>query len=384
MAKGISVNPKIIQWAIQSSGKNIIQISQKFSKINEWTSKECELSVSELNKLSKELRIPFGYFFLKNPPVEDIKLLKYRTIDNEEHTRPSRNLIDTIKYMETRQDFMKETLIEDGFLPLNFVGSASIKDDVEELSEKIIAKLGVTRDWNKKGKDTFNILKNAVSELGIMVMQNGVVGNNNSRPLDISEFRAFVLIDEYVPLIFLNAKDSFNAKIFSLCHELVHIWLGIDELYNDSFNNKENILNEKLENFCNKVAAEMLLPRKLLINIYKINQDPYTNIKEISSRINVSDLVVCVKIKQEKYIDNKTFQEIYKILLQEMNDNLLNKEKGSGGNYYNTSKSRLDANFVHSVNRKAKEGKILYSEAYNLVGAKGKTYDNLIKFMEGR
>lgn len=65
MAKGISVNPKIIQWAIQSSGKNIIQISQKFSKINEWTSKECELSVSELNKLSKELRIPFGYFFLK-------------------------------------------------------------------------------------------------------------------------------------------------------------------------------------------------------------------------------------------------------------------------------------------------------------------------------
>ena len=91
MAKGISVNPKIIQWAIQSSGKNIIQISQKFSKISEWTSKECELSVSELNKLSKELRIPFGYFFLKNPPVEDIKLLKYRTIDNEEHTRPSRN-----------------------------------------------------------------------------------------------------------------------------------------------------------------------------------------------------------------------------------------------------------------------------------------------------
>ena len=141
MAKGIIVKPTIIQWAIQSSGKSIVQVSQKFSKIDEWVSTESELSVSELNKLSKELRIPFGYFFLKKPPVEEVDLLKYRTIDNEEHDKPSRDLIDTIKLMETRQSFMRETLIEDGFLPLEIVGSANVNDDPKKLSKKLLRNL---------------------------------------------------------------------------------------------------------------------------------------------------------------------------------------------------------------------------------------------------
>lgn len=387
MAKGIIVKPTIIQWAIQSSGKSIVQVSQKFSKIDEWVSTESELSVSELNKLSKELRIPFGYFFLKKPPVEEVDLLKYRTIDNEEHDKPSRDLIDTIKLMETRQSFMRETLIEDGFLPLEIVGSANVNDDPKKLSKKIIAQLGLASDWNRKSNDTFNVLRKASSDLGILVMQNGIVGNNPHRSLDISEFRAFVLIDAYAPLIFLNAKDSLNGRIFSLCHELVHVWLGVNELYNDSFYRDQTYLNEKLERFCNEVAAEMLLPTKLLISVFKRDVDAYSNVKSISSQFSVSALMVCIKIKQQNLVTKKTFDELLGVLVEEMHDNLLAKEqseKKSGGNYYNTQGSRLDLNFVHSVNRKAKEGKILYTEAYDLLGAKGKTYDNLVNHMEGR
>ena len=75
-------------------------------------------------------------------------------------------------------------------------------------TKKIIAQLGLASDWNRKSNDTFNVLRKASSDLGILVMQNGIVGNNPHRSLDISEFRAFVLIDAYAPLIFLNAKDS--------------------------------------------------------------------------------------------------------------------------------------------------------------------------------
>ncbi|MBO0457540.1 ImmA/IrrE family metallo-endopeptidase [Enterococcus hulanensis] len=386
MAKGITINPTIIQWAIQSSGKSVLQISQKFSKIDEWASNESELTVNELNKLSKELRIPFGYFFLEKPPVEDVELLKYRTIDNEEHETPSRDLIDTIKSMETKQSFMREALLEDGFSPLKFIGSATIKDDPKRLAEKIIAELDLVSSWNRKKNNTFNILRKAISKLGILVMQNGVVGSNNNRPLDISEFRAFVLIDEYVPLIFLNARDGLNARIFSLCHELVHIWLGTSELYNVSTYSNQAFLNENLEKFCNEVAAEMLLPTETLREIYIKDIDAYSNVKNISNQFSVSDLVICIRIKQKKLVSQKTFDETYTILLEEMHENLLSKEqneKKSGGNYYHTQGSRLDSNFVHSVNRKAKEGKILYTEAYDLLGARGKTYDKLVKHMEG-
>ncbi|MBO1305288.1 ImmA/IrrE family metallo-endopeptidase [Enterococcus sp. 669A] len=387
MAKGITVKPIIIQWAIQNSGKSMSLISQKFSKIDEWASTESELSVNELNKLSKELRVPFGYFFLKKPPVEDIELLKYRTIDNEEHETPSRELIDTIKHMEARQSFMRENLVEDGFLPLNFVGSATTNEEAEELATAILTELGLTSDWNQKNPDTFNTLRQAASNAGILVMQNGVVGNNNYRPLDVAEFRAFVLIDEYAPLIFLNARDSVKAKIFSLCHELVHIWLGVNELYNDPQGENQVFLNEQLEKFCNETAAEMLLPGNVLREIYDVEMNAYENIKSISKGFSVSDLVACIRLRQQKLISKKIFDEVYPTLLEEMRKNLSAKEemeKSSGGNYYYTQGSRLDKNFVHSVSRKAREGKILYTEAYELLGAKGKTYDKLIEFVEGR
>ena len=299
MAKGVIVKPIIIQWAIQSAGKDVNALSDKFDKIDKWTSEESELTVSELNKLSKELRIPFGYFFLGEPPDEDIQLLKYRTVDNEEQAKPSRELIDTIKYMEKRQSFMRDALIEDGFLPHEFVGSAAIKDNPEDLAVKITQELKLKKDWNKNNPAAFNVLREAISNLGILVMQNGVVGNNNHRVLNVAEFRAFVLIDEYVPLIFLNARDSANAKVFSLCHELVHIWLGVDELYNDNFTTNQIFNNGQLESFCNEVAAEMLLPLSSIQSALDPQNDIYTNIKHISKVFNVSELVVCIRLKQK-------------------------------------------------------------------------------------
>ena len=387
MAKGVIVKPIIIQWAIQSAGKDVRGLSDKFDKIDKWTSEESELTVSELNKLSKELRIPFGYFFLPEPPDEDIKLLKYRTIDNEDQAKPSRELIDTIKYMEKRQSFMRDALIEDGFLPHEFVGSATIENNTEALASKITQELKLKINWNKNNPNTFNVLREEISNLGILVMQNGVVGNNNHRILYVAEFRAFVLIDQYVPLIFLNARDSTNAKVFSLCHELVHVWLGVDELYNDNFTSNQIVNNSQLEKFCNEVAAEMLLPLSSIQSTLEPQLDIYTNIKHISKVFNVSELVVCIRLKEKKIIDNKVFNEVYANLLIEMRENLLGKqlqEKKSGGDYYATNGSRLDARFATRVSRKAREGRILYTEAYELIGAKGKTYDNLIKYVEGR
>ena len=387
MAKGVIVKPIIIQWAIQSAGKDVRGLSDKFDKIDKWTSEESELTVSELNKLSKELRIPFGYFFLPEPPDEDIKLLKYRTIDNEDQAKPSRELIDTIKYMEKRQSFMRDALIEDGFLPHEFVGSATIENNTEALASKITQELKLKINWNKNNPNTFNVLREEISNLGILVMQNGVVGNNNHRILNVAEFRAFVLIDQYVPLIFLNARDSTYAKVFSLCHELVHVWLGVDELYNDNFTSNQIVNNSQLEKFCNEVAAEMLLPLSSIQSTLEPQLDIYTNIKHISKVFNVSELVVCIRLKEKKIIDNKVFNEVYANLLIEMRENLLGKqlqEKKSGGDYYATNGSRLDARFATTVSRKAREGRILYTEAYELIGAKGKTYDNLIKYVEGR
>src|SRR5699024_11556870 len=75
------------------------------------------------------------------------------------------------------------------------------------------------------------------------VMQNGIALNNTHRPLDLNEFRAFTLVDEYAPLIFINTLDTNNGKTFSLLNEVAHVFLGINSLYNDDFQQTEKDIN---------------------------------------------------------------------------------------------------------------------------------------------
>lgn len=387
MAKGVKIKPIIIQWAVRSSDRELDELSNKFKKINQWISEESELTVSEINKLSNELKIPFGYFFLQEPPNEEIELLKYRTIDSEENNKPSRELIDTIKLMETKQSFMRDTMIEDGFSLLEFVGSANLSIPPADLAEKIKKRLGIEGNWNYKNKDAFNTLLKACSDNGIVIMRNSVVGTSTNRKLNINEFRAFVLIDEYAPFVFLNTNDSYRAMIFSLCHELVHIWLGIDELYNNDYKQDQNYNNKKLEAYCNQVSAELLLPATAVLSNYDREKDIFCNIEKMVKAYNVSSLVVCIRYKNLKLIDNQTFEETYRVLQEEMQEKLeiKSKRKTSGGpSFYTMTKFRLGEKFINTVHRKAQEGRILYSEAYELVGARGKTYDKLIDYVEDK
>jgi Zn-dependent peptidase ImmA (M78 family) len=77
--------------------------------------------------------------------------------------------------------------------------------------------------------------------------------NNNTRKLDPEEFRGFVLSDRYAPLIFVNGADFKSAQMFTLAHELAHLWLGRDGVF-DLQDLQPG--NSDVERFCTQ-----LLPR---------------------------------------------------------------------------------------------------------------------------
>lgn len=115
----IDIKPQIIDWAIeqiQDDKPHLAEILLKW-KIDK------KPTFNQVLKISRETNIPFGYFFLKEPPRENLELLEYRTIDSLKLTKPSRNLIDTIRYMENIKDWMRDYLIGNDYSPRGFVGS---------------------------------------------------------------------------------------------------------------------------------------------------------------------------------------------------------------------------------------------------------------------
>src|SRR5690625_699393 len=127
--------------------------------------------------------------------------------------------------MERKQDWLRNKLIEDGVEPLSYVGIFENNTDInyKVIVNKIRETFSLSKEWYKETTSrftSFDLLRNKLSQRGITVMQNGIALNNTHRPLDLNEFRAFTLVDEYAPLIFINTLDSNNGKTFSLLHEV--------------------------------------------------------------------------------------------------------------------------------------------------------------------
>lgn len=100
--------------------------------------------------------------------------------------------------------------------------------DAQSIVDRIRKDLELDTTWYEKcrnSREAFGFIRGQLETCGVIVMMNGVVGKNTHRALDINEFRAFTMVDEWAPLVFINAADSNGARLFSLLHEAAHIWL---------------------------------------------------------------------------------------------------------------------------------------------------------------
>src|SRR5690606_8944895 len=129
---------------------------------------------------------------------------------------------------------------------------------------------------------------NQADDAGILVMCSGVVQNNNYRKLDVGEFRGFAMTDPLAPLVFINGADTKAAQMFTLAHELAHIWAGQDAL-SDADASVES--DHEAERWCNGVAAELLVPLELVTEADPGGNNPRNRAAHIARRFKVSTLV---------------------------------------------------------------------------------------------
>ncbi|HCO22925.1 MAG: DNA-binding protein [Gimesia sp.] len=334
----------------------------------------------QLEKFASKTKAPFGYLLLNEPPKEEISIPDYRTPADTVVDNPSPNLIDTIQAMEFRQDWMREFLIERGEEKLPFIGVAQELKHVQYLANEIRKTLSLEIDWVKKWSTSDDALRNlvtAIENIGVLVFRNSIVENNTNRKLDPQEFRGFVLCDDYAPLIFVNTADTKSAQMFTLAHELVHLWLGKDGLFNLI---EMMPSDDRTEKFCNRVAAEFLVPKETLNQYWQKNQTIQLEIPEIARLFKVSPIVIARRALDLKFISKPEFFEFYKEDQQKWKDQ---KDKDKKGNnivpYPVVQKSRLSNRFSTAVVQATKEGKLQYRDAYRFTGFRGNSFEEFSK-----
>jgi len=372
----VTVKPELIRWAIDRSGLAAGDLLKKFPKLDEWQSGVRQPTFRQLEQFANKTMTPFGFLFLAEPPEERLPIPDFRTVGDTPIDRPSPNLIETIHTIQRRQAWMRDLLFEDGHERLEFVGSGKRIHNFKSLAQRIRQELDLDADWAEpllSWEDALRTLRRAIERIGILVFSSSVVGLNNYRSLEPEEFRGFVLCDPYAPTIFVNSADSKSAQMFTLAHELVHVWLGTDGLFNLV---TMMPANEETERFCNRVAAEFLIPGYKLTERWdeaKATRQPFPT---IARWFKVSPVVAARRALDLRLISKPEFFRFYE---RDRDDwqrrKVQQRKKKAGGDFYRNQDVRLGRRLASAVVRAAREGRILYRDAYRLTDLRGETFN---------
>jgi Zn-dependent peptidase ImmA (M78 family) len=389
MAETVSVKPELIRWAIERSRLHEEDLAHSFPKLGEWRTGQQMPTFRQLEHFASKTMTPLGYFFLDAPPDETLPIPDFRTVGDTSIERPSPDLIETILAMQRRQAWMREFVIDDGQQPLAFVASATNVRNVVSVAARIRGALGLNTDWaevQSSWEDALRTLRNSSERIGVLVATSSVVGLNNHRHLDPQEFRGFVLCDDYAPLVFVNGADSKSAQMFTLAHELVHLWIGLGGLFNLI---KMMPYDDVTERFCNQVAAEFLVPGHKLLERWKEANATDKPFHTIARLFKVSPLVAARRALDLDLINKARFFVFYEQDQEEWRkrkaDEKEKKQHDKGGpNFYDVQDVRLGKRFAYAVVRAAREGRLPYREAYQLTDLKGDTFDRYADLLTQR
>lgn len=366
-----NINSDIINWAITRAGNNLEEFYQKNPNVEDWIKGNKKPTIKQLEDFTHKVHVPFGYMFFNKPPKEDIPIPFFRT-GKSKYDKVSLNVYHTIQLISERQNWLTNYLKESEYPDLEFVGKYNEKSNYFEIVKEIRDSLKLPSNWASKmgtWEEALDYLTLQIEEIGIIVNFNGIVGNNTKRKIPVDECRGFVLVNKKAPFLFINSADAKAAQMFTLIHELAHIWLGESA----GFDNHQMLpANDPVEKLCDQVAAEFLVPELFLKEKWKDS----TNFKYLSKVFKVSPIVVARRCLDLNLINKTAFFDFYNNYIQEYQFKKENQK--SGGNFYATAKKRISLRFASFVNNAVNENNLLYRDAYKLTSLKGNTYEKFI------
>ena len=371
----VPIEPELLRWARERAGKSEEDLVTRFKKLSEWESGEAQPTLKQVEAFARAVHVPVGYLFLSEPPDEPVPIPDFRTFAGQAISRPSPNLLDTIYTCQDRQGWYREYARVDGQPERTFVGSATIDTPAEVVAGEMQDSLGFDLSARRNCStwtDALRLFIQHVDDTGVLLMVSGVVMSNNHRQLDPMEFRGFCLSDPLAPLIFVNGADTKAAQIFTLAHELAHLWLGDTALSNAGV---ETLEGRSEEIWCNAVAAEFLVPLNALRANLRDGESLTDSLQRLARTFKVSTLVALRRLFDVGRLDRANFDTAWREEVERLR--ALNRESG-GGDFYRTTSARVSRRFARALVVSTIEGQTLYRDAFRMLGiSKTSTFNNL-------
>jgi Zn-dependent peptidase ImmA (M78 family)/DNA-binding XRE family transcriptional regulator len=381
MATEAYITPAVLRWARERDNLTTAEAARRVAikpdRFEAWETGAARPTFRQAQVLAQRLNIPFGYLFLSSPPQETLLLPDLRTVANEPAHQPSPDLLDTLHDALAKQEWYREYLESEAEPPLPFIGRYSLHDHPDTIATDIRATIGIDSAMRKKAagwEEFLRLFVAAVESTRVLVLRNGIVGNNTHRPLSVQEFRGFVISDNLAPLIFINGQDAKSAQIFTLAHELAHLWIGRSGISNPDYRQSSEEQVNSIERLCNRVAAEVLLPGAEFKATWLRGGPIETNLQAITHRFRVSSLVALRQAHDLNLLNVGDFWAAYDRFMKHQKTE---ETKGEGGEFYNTFFARSSRNLTSALAEALAEGRVTYREAARLLNVRVNTLEGI-------
>lgn len=384
MANKAHITPKILKWARESARMPqetaAAKVSVSIEKLEAWESGELQPTIRQARTLAKTYKRPFALFFLPEIPRDFQPLQDFRKSNSVELSTSS---IFIIREIQQKQAWISDVYEENDEDKLSFVGKFSLSDNPEVIAKDILKTLEITPTIYESDNPIKQWIDAAESN-GIFISRTSFI--HSRLKLDSKEIQGFAIADTYAPFIFINSQDWKAPQLFTLVHELAHIWIAETGISNEI----EPELIDKgkshpVEMFCNQIAAHALMPKEYLNTI---NQTTFQNSKEVyqtAKKFDVSTFALLVRaldlnlISVSKYNSLKKEAELdfAEYLKKEAEKKARQKDKKGGPNYYLLQLNRNSRLFTQAVLDSYKGGQIEPTVASSLLNVQVNKFQKL-------
>lgn len=368
------ITPRVLIWARETAHLTIDQIPKSTitpEKLRQIESGETLPTLTQLQKLARRYDRSLYTLLEKEIPQEDYRDIPF--FRKEHKTDYDSPLALFLRDIQRKQDWARNYLIEEGSPELDFVGSVKIQEKTADVAKRIVARLQLplsTQYKYSQREDFFRDLKACFEAHNIFVSITG--SDTSNRSISLEQAQGFAIADTMAPFVFVNTKNTINAKAFTLLHELVHLFLNETGISEDPLNfRKPKCHEDEIENFCNAVVSEILMPEELFRTFWsKCSGSLQEKIKKTSEEFLTSQLAVCIRLWQLGFISGKEFATVFAQTKKSIEGYMEKKESKSGGNYYASMRSQNGTLLSRLAFYAYKSGEMMHTEISKLLKVK--------------